>query len=121
MKTITGHDGRLNQTVGGTEIIDNLRTIKIVAGKTTSWFALDFGCARIRQRMDFGPDGASELDLVTLLPGEPSQELFAIPDDYKEGPPSTLATVKCSPPCSQENLRKYFERLDMSYSTHRAY
>lgn len=87
---------------------------------TTLWFALDYGCALIRQRMDFGAQGASDLELVSLTPGEPDTALFTTPSYYTEGPPSSFPSarpsVRCTGDC-EKSMKSYLERAD--YYRHR--
>jgi hypothetical protein len=66
------------------------RAARISRGAATNWYALDAGCALIKRTLTFDAGGASHLELVSLIPGEPSAVLFAVPADYREAaPPST--------------------------------
>lgn len=88
----------------------------------TLWFALDYGCALIKQRMDFGSQGASDLELVSLIPGEPAAAVFAVPDDYTEGPPSSFPAAQPSPKCTGEcekSMKAHLGRADQDYYRHR--
>jgi len=73
----------------GEEVIDGYRIVKLTHyGSITQWFALDYGCALIKDRAEW-PDGQmSEKRLVALLPGEPSPSLFDDPAGLQEVPPS---------------------------------
>lgn len=111
----------------GEPVIENVEGYRVARLKqeesVTLWLALDYGCALIKQRMDFGPQGASDLELVALTPGEPDPALFAVPKDYTEGPPSrfpaaTRPNPKCTGDC-QKTQKAYFERLDQTYYSHR--
>jgi hypothetical protein len=104
------------------EQVAGYRTARISAGNSTSWFALDHGCALIKRVIDYGDNEASYLDLVTLVPGEPSEALFSVPDDYKEGAPSEFVPPpppNCDPRC-QQSQRTFLERADHSYYKNRA-
>jgi hypothetical protein len=118
-KTIAGHQPFDNQPTVVEETVVGYSAVRISQGDSTSWYALDFGCAPIRQRTDFGQQGASEKELVTLIPGEPAPAIFALPEDYKEGPPSSLQSEsgKCGSACAEQRRRR-FERLDAHYYEH---
>ncbi len=78
------------QKPDGEEVIDGYRAVKLTYGSTTQWFALDYGCALIKDRAEW-PDGQmSEKRLVALMPGEPSPSLFDDPAGFQEVPPSRL-------------------------------
>jgi hypothetical protein len=52
--------------------------------------------------MDFGKQGASEMNLVALIPGDPDPALFSTAADFKEVPPSAYprpTNEKCGPEC----------------------
>lgn len=115
-----------HESVLGEETVDRYRAVKI-SRKTnariqTVWYALDYGCAVVRSRMDFGGLESSEWRVVTLVPGEPADELFAIPSDYKEGPLSALdpdpPASACGPDC-QEQLKRRKQRMDAEYYKYR--
>jgi hypothetical protein len=88
------------ETVAATERIEGYRALRVVRGSVTRWFALDHGCALLRQRVETGKE-VSEAHLVALTPGEPATELFAVPGDYAERPPSARAPARanCDPEC----------------------
>ena len=73
----------------GEEVLDGYRVVKLTFnGSITQWFALDYGCALIKDRAEW-PDGQmSETRLVAILPGEPSPSLFDDPAGLQEVPPS---------------------------------
>jgi hypothetical protein len=74
----------------GDEVIEGYRAVKLTDGPTTQWFALDYGCALIKDRAEW-PDGQmSEKRLVALIPGEPSPSLFDDPAGFQEVRPSRL-------------------------------
>jgi hypothetical protein len=78
----------LPEVIRGEEIVDGYRAVKITANEFTWWFALDFGCAMIKSRYDWGPNSFTEKKLVALIPGEPAAAIFNIPPDNKEMRPS---------------------------------
>ena len=72
----------------GEETIAGYRTAKITNGTITAWHALDYGCALVKQRWEFGGAEVSEQELVTLVGGEPDPHLFDVAAHYREVPPS---------------------------------
>jgi hypothetical protein len=80
-----------SQHVAGTEMVDGYRTIRVNNGPTTQWLSLDYGCALIRDRADWGNGQGSEKILIALIAGEPSPVLFEDPAGYEEVPPSQRA------------------------------
>jgi hypothetical protein len=71
------------------EVVDGYNTVKATLGGVTSWYALDYGCALIKDHAEF-PNGTIEnKHLVSLTVGEPAASLFAEPD-YEELPPSKI-------------------------------
>jgi hypothetical protein len=107
----------MNQKILGQEVIAGYRAVKISYGGTTViWHALDHGCADIKSEMHFGVKEASGMSLVMLIPGEPDQTLFVVPDDYKEGPPSFA-----SPPEDVKAAPDHFKHLDKAYYDRRQY
>jgi hypothetical protein len=79
------------QSVLGQEVVNGYRTVKVSNGPTTQWYALDYGCALIKDRADWLDGQASEKILVALIAGEPSPLLFEDPAGYREVPPSQAA------------------------------
>ena len=73
-----------SEAVAGTEIVGAYKAVKLSQPKHDSWYAPDFGCALVRDRMDWGDKGVNETDLVSLTMGEPSPDLFAEPTDYAQ-------------------------------------
>jgi hypothetical protein len=105
----------------GEESIAGYRTAKIAAGGITSWYALDYGCALVKQRWQFSAKEVSEKELVALSAGEPDPSLFDVPAHYREVPPSErlLGPNKESPGCNEDS-RKAFQDLDNDYYKRRA-
>lgn len=75
------------EVVQGEEMVAGFRTVKITDGIFTEWLALDYGCAVVRSRADWGSEGYSQWDVVVFVPGEPDEGLFAVAG-YREVPPS---------------------------------
>jgi hypothetical protein len=74
----------------GEEQVSGYRAEKITMDNRTSWYALDFGCALVRERFVW-PDGSqSNKHLVLLRPGEPDGSLFEVPSSYASVPLSAL-------------------------------
>jgi hypothetical protein len=73
----------------GEEVIEGYRAVKLNYDRSvTYWFALDYGCAPIKDRAEW-PDGQkSEKRLVALVPGEPAPSMFDDPAGFQEVPPS---------------------------------
>jgi len=95
----------------GEEVIAGYRTVKLTSGPTAQWFALDYGCAPIKDRAEW-PDGQmSEKRLVALIPGEPAPSMFDDPVGFQEVPPS-----RWLPPGVSINAR---DGSDAYYESHR--
>jgi len=116
----------LKEIVEGEETISGMRTVRISDnGGITDWLALDYGCAVVKKRWDFGKDGGvNEYHLISLIPGEPDPSIFEVPAAIREVSPSERMDVylrvtgKNCDTCSQ-NLRKAALKQDAWYSTHR--
>ena len=77
-----------SESPDGEEVINGYRTVKLTHGSMIQWFALDYGCALVKDRAEW-PDGQiSEKRLVALIPGEPAPSLFDDPAGFQEVPPS---------------------------------
>jgi hypothetical protein len=100
----------------GEETIAGYRTAKIIDGIITSWHALDYGCAPVKERWQFSATEVSEKELVALVAGEPDPSLFDVPAHYREVLPSErlLGPNKEAPGCD-ENSRKAFKEVDDEY------
>ena len=98
------------QTLIGEETVEGYRTVKIVSDIITSWYALDYGCALVKERWVFGTGEVSEKQLVALVSGEPNAALFDAPANAREVPPSEriLGSQGCKScdPRTAENFRK---------------
>lgn len=100
----------------GEETIAGYRTAKIAAGIITSWYALDYGCASVKERWEFSATEVSEKELVALVPGEPDPSLFDVPAHYREVLPSErLLGPKGESPACNEPTRKAIKELDDAY------
>lgn len=100
----------------GEETIAGYRTAKIASGITTSWYALDYGCALVKDRWDFSATEVSENELVALVAGEPDANLFDVPAHYREVPPSEriLGPKKECAGCN-EHSEAVLKKLDEVY------
>lgn len=105
-----------SDTFVGEETIAGYRTAKIAAGIITSWYALDYGCATVKERWQFSATEVSEKELVALVAGQPDPSLFDVPAHYREVPPSErlLGPNKEAPGCD-ENSRRAFQEIDNEY------
>lgn len=107
----------LPETISGEETVSGYRTVRITANNVTSWYALDYGCALVRDKADWGTGkGYSEHNAVLLVPGEPNEALFRIPVNAREAPPSerllsseTNGASNCGAKC-MELLQKFDAR-----------
>ncbi len=111
------------EVISGEETIAGHRTVKItfnIERKVTAWYALDHGCAPVKDRIDFGGNEFSEHNLVALIPGEPEAALFDLPEYIKEVPPSTRVRgySKVDRHCGEDCADK-LRKMDESYYKHR--
>lgn len=101
---------QVNEVVVGEDKVGEYRTVQIKMDQTTTWYALDQGCAKVKVRYEFG-SAVTEQNLVSLIPGEPDGTLFRAPESFLEVPPSQLAScinADGSPratPCRQSQAR----------------
>jgi len=104
------------ETLAGEEVVSGYQTAKIVSDSRTSWHALDYGCASVKEMWDFGKGEVSEKQLVALVPGEPEASLFEIPAGSREVSPSEriFGPNKECTECD-EHTRKVFQQLDQEY------
>ena len=96
----------------GEETVAGYRTAKITAGIITSWYALDYGCALVKDRWEFSATEVSEKELVALIAGEPDPSLFNVPAHYREVPPSERLL---GPKKERTACDKNIEALDEDY------
>lgn len=110
----------LQDTAPTVEPVQGHRAAKFTRKSGEYWYALDAGCAPIKRRLNFAGGGHSDLRLVSLLVGEPSEALFAAPAGYEEGSPSRFITrpEDCDAVCA-ERTERLIERLDAQYNQHR--
>jgi len=107
------------QMLLGEETIAGYRAAKITNGTVTSWHALDYGCALVKERWEFGGPEVSEKELVSLVSGEPDATLFDVPAHYREVLPSERirGSKKECPACNEHSegvlkkLDDYYQRL----------
>jgi hypothetical protein len=111
-KDLSGQPWASSIQILGEENISGYRSVKLAVNKSIAWYALDQGCARIRTRMEFGQNGASEMHLVSLTVGEPDSQLFTVPANYKEAQPSV---AQCGGACPPERMTEHLRRLDNQY------
>jgi len=90
------------------ENVEGYRAARRVRGILTSWYAIDYGCALIREHWQWDAGDTNDTRLVKLIPGEPSADIFADPADYQELPPSGLYGKATS----------QMSRADASYYSH---
>jgi len=96
----------------GEEVINGYRAVKLILnGNLTEWFALDYGCALIKDRAEW-PDGQtwSEKRLVALIPGEPVPSLFDDPAGVQQVPPS-----RWLPPGESDRAANDFDAYYLSH------
>jgi hypothetical protein len=108
------------ETFLGVETISGYQTAKIQSDIITSWYALDYGCALLKDRWEFTPFEVTEKELVSLVAGEPTAALFEIPTHYREVPPSErmLGSKKDHQACN-EATQKLLQKLDENYKHQR--
>lgn len=80
----------VEQQVDSEESVAGYRTAKLTSGQTIQWLALDYGCALVKDRADWGDGQVSEKKLIALIPGEPAASLFEEPAGFDEVPPSQM-------------------------------
>ena len=100
----------------GEETIAGYRTAKIASDITTSWYALDYGCALVKDRWEFSATEVSEKDLVSVAAGQPDPTLFDVPAHYREVTPSEriLGPQKENAACN-EHSQRVLKKLDEDY------
>jgi len=103
--------------ISGEETVSGYRAVRITRNNSTIWYALDFGCAMVKDRTEWAGQGYSEKSLVKLIPGEPDTSLYAIDGSIKEAPPSEMMLRPGLPMTSQNT--ELLRRLDETYYKHR--
>jgi len=120
-------------SVAGTRSFLGFRIIRIQLGKpgavdTEFWNAPDLDCYPLRQIMEFRDASGKVTDLsddsvISVSRGEPSADLFSIPADYVERPPSEVERLnaeKTGIPLDQINAARA-ARIDQRYYESRKY
>jgi len=109
----------VQEIVQGEEIVSGYKTVKVTDKQVTRWLALDYGCAVVKDRWDFGSDkGVSEHIVLALTSGEPETALFDVPEYFRETALSEVLRVgskgDCGPDCAKKR-----RRVDAYYEAHR--
>ncbi|HEX7334113.1 MAG TPA: hypothetical protein VF290_21585 [Pyrinomonadaceae bacterium] len=115
-KCLNSLDGKpfdSDQTMLGEETIAGYKTVKISSGIITSWYALDYGCAQVKDIWQFSPGEFTEKELVALVGGEPDAALFDVPAKYREVSPSERILGSNKP--HNEAVEKQLRMLDEDY------
>ena len=73
----------MTETFAGEETVAGYRTAKVASNVITAWYALDYGCALVKDRWGFETGEVSEKELVALTGGEPNPALFEVPANAK--------------------------------------
>jgi len=120
-------------SVAGTGSFLGFGIIRIQLGKpgavdTEFWNAPDLDCYPLRQIMEFRDASGNVTDLsddsvISVSCGEPSADLFSIPADYVERPPSELERLnaeKTGIPLGHLNAARA-ARIDQRYYESRKY
>jgi hypothetical protein len=103
----------------GTESVAGHKAIRVMSTQAkrtmTYWFAIDEGCALIRQRFEH-ETGVTEQNLSGIFAGEPDAGLFMIPFAFQEVLPSAL--FSCADPgrtCKTPVPDAMREKMDRRY------
>jgi hypothetical protein len=111
------------EAIESEELIAGYKTVRINNGRgVLRWLALEHGCVRIKDRIEWGPGkGANETILVSLIQGEPESSLFEISSNLREVPPSERMRIllgdKC-PSCLTKQQER-IQRADVIYLQNR--
>ncbi|MDX2033874.1 MAG: hypothetical protein SF339_24590 [Blastocatellia bacterium] len=111
----------LPEIIRGEESVDGYRTVKVTSNNVAMWYALDYGCAKVKARADWDSRSFSEHTLLALIPGEPDPALFHVPENAKEAPPSERLQSshnESDRPCGQKCL-ELLQKFDARYYAHR--
>ena len=93
----------------GEENVTGYRAVRLGKGERTSWYALDYGCALVREVWKFQTGEVSEKTLVSLVRGEPDPALFHVPNAYPDVPPSQLVGKSANIPGYARRDKYYYE------------
>jgi hypothetical protein len=105
------------EKLDGFETIAGYKAVRISNGRHMMWFALDYSCAKLQARYDFGTS-INEHTFVALIPGEPDATLFNAPATYKEVSPSEFYAVqrdRLKQPCDGPHCMDAERALDKLY------
>ncbi len=95
LKQGSGHSFH-NERMDGEETLHGYRTVKVVAGGQTIWYAPDLGCVMLQMRWVWPasngmPPSVTTKTAMTIELGEPDESLFRSPPDFDELSPSEYA------------------------------
>ncbi len=109
------------EKIVGQETVAGYRTVKIMSNNLTGWYALDYGCAMVKDNWDFGGKESTEKYLISLVGGEPEAGLFDVPAVAREVSPSERL-MGSSGECATCDLHaiEVLHKLDKDYEAHRA-
>lgn len=107
LKSSAGQPISQGDTFDENEEVNGYRTARITNKQMTYWFAIDYGCAMVRFNADWGNGAGSEQNLIVLIPGEPSQTLFAV-SGFQEVPPSGM--LKLTSDAARQLDQQYYSR-----------
>lgn len=88
----------------GIEKIGSYGARKALHGGVTTWLAVDYGCAMIKERWEFKDGEVSEKNLVALMQGEPARSLFEVGQTLTEVAPSAILLGPKDKPTRQTDL-----------------
>jgi hypothetical protein len=94
----------------GEGIVNGHRVLNIRTQLSTTSFAPDLSCAILHAVGHSGPLGYLVKELVSLTPGEPDPSLFAVPNRYREAPPSARVGIPSDSVTAQSLDRGYGQR-----------
>lgn len=121
----TAQDQSAGWALGGEDTIEGYRAVRLLHKTNhrtmTAWYALDAGCALLRQRFEH-ETGVTEQNLAALIFGEPDAALFQVSASFQEVTPSRLFDV-CSDAvggCKSALPEAVKQRLDKRYVEARA-
>jgi hypothetical protein len=121
VNSLTGAPMNSAEFFEGEELINGYRSARIALNgqrRITYWFALDHGCALVRDRIDFEDKAFSEHNLIRLVPGQPGDALFHVPAQAREVKPSErlLSAAENRGACpSGAECEKMLRNMDVEY------